>query len=558
MAQKKSNALGILFEVKGKDSLRGESGSLISKQLKSIASQITVDVKVKANTSEFEKKLKSLQKQFSNIKINIGGGSSSKSSGNKSFGKSFVEQDITSYKKATTVIDRYYKLLKQTERASTRTTAIIGGGKDNNKQFTWNSKATQEETDRWKKLIDQLDEAKKAYDDLQKSYSKMDKSMADSLKNKDHAADLDYQLFYNNTEATAKTQWGKLQDNVNEYIRRVEFSASRDPQAVKMLNDLKRATEELGSDGYDTLKAKLQETQKYINENSLATETWGQRLSQTLDSRIRSALAGVVAVGIGKFLSDIVTNVIELDKSVTDLQIATGKSRDEVKAMIKDYATLGKEIGATTKEIAAGADTWLRQGYDAEEANTLIYNSMMLAKLGQLESTEASTDLTSAMRGYKVEVEDSIKIVDKFTAVDMEAAASAGDIATAMAETAAGADLAGVSMNKLIGYIATVKETTQDAPESVGTFFRTLFARMNNVAAGNFIDEETGESLNDVEKVLNELDISLRDTNGLFRNSAEVLDEVAARWETFDNVQQHAIATAFAGKLVPVRTEMCA
>lgn len=66
------------------------------------------------------------------------------------------------------------------------------------------------------------------------------------------------------------------------------------------------------------------------------------------------------------------------------------------------------------------------------------------------------------------------------------------------------------------------------------TFYKTLFARMNNVAAGNFIDEETGESLNDVETVLNELGIELRDVNGEFRNSGEVLDEVAERWNTFD------------------------
>lgn len=70
---------------------------------------------------------------------------------------------------------------------------------------------------------------------------------------------------------------------------------------------------------------------------------------------------------------------------------------------------------------------------------------------------------------------------------------------------------------------------------------------MNSVAAGNFIDEETGESLNDVETVLNELGIKLRDVNGEFRNSGEVLDEVAERWNTFDSVAQHAIATAFAG-----------
>ena len=56
----------------------------------------------------------------------------------------------------------------------------------------------------------------------------------------------------------------------------------------------------------------------------------------------------------------------------------------------------------------------------------------------------------------------------------MEAAASAGGIATAMAETATGANIAGVSMDKLIGYIATVKEVTQDSDESVGTFFKII------------------------------------------------------------------------------------
>lgn len=70
---------------------------------------------------------------------------------------------------------------------------------------------------------------------------------------------------------------------------------------------------------------------------------------------------------------------------------------------------------------------------------------------------------------------------------------------------------------------------------------------MNNVKAGKFVDDETGEALNDVEKVLGELGIALRDTNGLFRDSDDVLDEVASRWESFDSVAQHAIATAFAG-----------
>lgn len=79
------------------------------------------------------------------------------------------------------------------------------------------------------------------------------------------------------------------------------------------------------------------------------------------------------------------------------------------------------------------------------------------------------------------------------------------------------------------------------------TFYKTLFARMGNVKAGVFVDDETGESLNDVEKTLSSLGISLRDSKDEFRDFDKVLDDVAAQWNTYSSVQQHALATAFAG-----------
>jgi len=75
-----------------------------------------------------------------------------------------------------------------------------------------------------------------------------------------------------------------------------------------------------------------------------------------------------------------------------------------------------------------------------------------------------------------------------------------------------------------------------------------LLARMGNIKVGKFVDDETGESLNDVENVLDSLGINLRDkVTGEFRNFADVLDEVGAKWESYDNTAQHAIATALAG-----------
>lgn len=186
-------------------------------------------------------------------------------------------------------------------------------------------------------------------------------------------------------------------------------------------------------------------------------------------------------------------------------------------------------------------------GFTAEQANTLIKDSMILSKVGQLESAEATKYLVSAMKGYDVAVKDTISIVDKLSKVDLISATSAGGLAEAMSRTANSARLAGVEMDKLIGYIATVAEVTQRDEATVGESFKTLFARLQKVAASAKVDDE-GEPLNEVESVLMRLGITLRTTQDEFRNMGDVLDEIGLKWEQFNSVDQAQIATAIAGK----------
>lgn len=69
---------------------------------------------------------------------------------------------------------------------------------------------------------------------------------------------------------------------------------------------------------------------------------------------------------------------------------------------------------------------------------------------------------------------------------------------------------------------------------------------MSNVAAGKDTDDE-GESLNDVETTLNSLGITLRKSQNEWRSFEEVLDEVASKWNIFEDTEQSKIATAIAG-----------
>lgn len=171
---------------------------------------------------------------------------------------------------------------------------------------------------------------------------------------------------------------------------------------------------------------------------------------------------------------------------------------------------------------------------------------MTLSKVGAMESAEATELLTSTLNGYKMAAEDSMGVVDKISAIDMAAATSSEELMVALSRTANSADDAGVSFDKLLAMIATTSSVTRKSASTIGESFKTIFARMSNVAAGKDIDD-TGESLNDVEESLEKVGIRLRDSQDEWRNFEEVIDEVAGRWDDFTSTQQSQVATAIAG-----------
>ena len=171
----------------------------------------------------------------------------------------------------------------------------------------------------------------------------------------------------------------------------------------------------------------------------------------------------------------------------------------------------------------------------------------MFARVAQLSTTDATTLLTAALNGYKLEAKDAMGIVDMFSAVDLIAATSAQELGRAYQYVAASAASAGLDQEKLTGLIAVGSETTRLSAETIGNAWKTLIARMQNIKVGNFIDDSTGEALNDVEKVLNNLGIRLRDDADTWRDVGEVVDEVGQKWSSFTDIERSAISTAMAG-----------
>ncbi|MBR4261637.1 MAG: phage tail tape measure protein [Clostridia bacterium] len=97
---------------------------------------------------------------------------------------------------------------------------------------------------------------------------------------------------------------------------------------------------------------------------------------------------------------------------------------------------------------------------------------------------EMADYLTSVWNGYKVANEEAELYVDKLAAVADSSASDMSELAIAMSKVASTAHTMGVDVDQLNGMIATVVATTRQAPEAVGTAFKTIFSRMNDIQAG--------------------------------------------------------------------------
>lgn len=299
------------------------------------------------------------------------------------------------------------------------------------------------------------------------------------------------------------------------------------------------------------------ETEKNINninnavkQTTKSAETFGQKLKNALHIGSAAALVYKGISLIRQAANNAVNSVKELNQSLTNLRIVTGAGKSEAENYMTTYNSMAQKLGATTTEVADSATDWLRQGKSISETNQLIQDSLKLSKIGMLDSADATTYLTSALNGYKLEANQATSVVDKLAKLDSSAAVTAGGLSEAMSKTAVSADSAGVTMDRLLGYLSVVGETTQDNMTIIGNAFKTFFARYTAIKSGKLelVDEDgTTEVLSDVEQSLKNVGIDMRSTITEFDNAGDVLDNLYAKWDSLNGVQQNAIANAFGG-----------
>ena len=359
-------------------------------------------------------------------------------------------------------------------------------------------------------------------------------------------ADLDLPIHFNiDADAIA----AELKEAVNK-ITDIKIDLHVDTDSLK--TEINNATDNHSGAAVDLTRMNaLQQMLGNINAAGARGQSTFQRFGGSLREAFSTyTMANMLQDGIYKVVNagkQGVQTIKEFNDIKTDLAMVTGENKTYINELMQSYNELGQELGSVTSDVAMSADTWLRQGRSMSDTNQLIKDSMVLSKDAKLDSEQAAEVLTATLNGFQMSADQAGHINDVLNSIDLKSASNAGGIGQALTKVASQANNAGVSLEKTAAMIATIKDVTQDSDDSIGTALKSIFSRMNQIKAGKFVDSETGEALNDVEKVLNKVGISMRDMNGQFKDSEPILDDVAKKWSTFDGNTKKAIATAMGG-----------
>lgn len=286
-----------------------------------------------------------------------------------------------------------------------------------------------------------------------------------------------------------------------------------------------------------------------VTRNSIQAQ---KELNVTLqDNSLQDLIADTITYTVSlqslqQVIQSVISETVSLNDSMTQIRLVTQGSSESTKALMSDYSEIAKQLGTTTSAVAESSVEWLRQGNTIEETSELVKASTTLSVIGAMDASDATTALTASLNGYKMEASDAMKIVDQLTTLDLKYATSSGDIANALSRVASSASAAGVPLERMEAIITVTADQTQQAAETIGRAWNSVIQRINKISAGKDVSD-TGKSLNDVEKALKTVGIALRDDNGIIKASSDILDEVAAKWDTWNRNQKSQIATAIAG-----------
>lgn len=235
----------------------------------------------------------------------------------------------------------------------------------------------------------------------------------------------------------------------------------------------------------------------------------------------------------------------KLDKSLNEIRIVSGESSDNMAKFAKQANESAKALNTTTTAYTNAALIFYQQGLDTAAVKERTDAVTKMASV----TGETAADVSSYMTAIWNNFNDGSKSVEYFadvlTALGAATASSTDEIAEGLEKFASIGNTVGLSYEYATSALATVVAETRQSADTVGTAFKTLFARIQDLELGNTLDD--GTTLGQYSKALAAIGVNIKDSKGEIRDMDDILDDMGSKWKTISKDTQIAVAQAVAG-----------
>lgn len=296
-----------------------------------------------------------------------------------------------------------------------------------------------------------------------------------------------------------------------------------------------------------------------IANQSKQMDLTGNKFFQNVKDKISSGLEQSFAqffsiydvVNYGKQIISVATDV---NSAFTDLSKVSDAAISDLESKLSDYADLAKDVGATITDTISATSDWARMGYNIPDSQELARVSLIYKNVGDgIDIEEANNSLISTLKGFNLEADDAMSIIDKFNEVSNNFAIDSGGIGEALQRSAASFNAANTDLSKSIALITGTNTTLQD-PDKVGNMWKTVSARLR----GSEVElSEMGEDTDNLITSTSKLQAKVKALTGGFdimkdqntyKDIYDIVVGIGEKWQSMTDINRASLLEILAGK----------
>src|SRR5690606_10358504 len=140
----------------------------------------------------------------------------------------------------------------------------------------------------------------------------------------------------------------------------------------------------------------------------------------------------------------------------------------EINDALKESINLAYQLGNVINEVNEGLINYARQGFRGEDLAMMTEYATLMANISDLSVDEAASVLTAALKGFRLETEQALHVVNAMNEVDNNYSVTTQQLAEALMKSAGAAQTYGVSLEKNIGYTTAIAQVTRESGSIIG------------------------------------------------------------------------------------------